>query len=157
MRIAAAEGILRVYLAGGQGDGLRTIEWLLARMDKNDPSFETSGFVQATILEMLLRVIDRGMADELLKPQILQTGNIIAGNPETSIEKQVKNESESNTTRCDKPSIRSLVEKLWHALNASSWYDWNLRKGLFQLYKAFFLMKFQKHLKPKLTKQKKSL
>ena len=138
VRIAAAEGILRVYLAGGQGDGLRTIEWLLARMDKNDPSFETSGFVRATILEMLLRVIDRGMADELLKPQILQTGNIIAGNPETSIEKQVKNESESNTTRCDKPSIRSLVEKLWHALNASSWYDWNLRKGLFQLYKAFF-------------------
>ena len=138
VRVAAAEGILRVYLAGGQGDGLRTIEWLLARMDINDANFETSGFVRAAILEMLLRVIDRGMADELLKPQFLQAGNNPVVNPENATEEQLVNRIEPNNSSDGEPSIRSLVKKLWDTLNASSWYDWNLRKGLFQLYKAFF-------------------
>ena len=136
VRIAAIESILRIYLASGQGDGLKTIEWILTRMLRKDACFETSGAVRSVVLLMLRRVIDQGMADETLKLQLLSpsavsSGIVVGGD-----------HAEDSTFKVDvgphTNSYKSFVSKLWYALNSSSWYDWNIRQSLFKLYKSFF-------------------
>lgn len=142
VRIAAIESILRIYLAAGQGDGLRTIEWLVSRMLKDDSSFERSGAVRSVAISMLGRVVQDGMADESLKLQLLPSSSsctnysginsIETKDSGVNICVDVANAAKSTD------SYKSFVAKIWYALNHSSWYDWNLRQGLFKLYKSFF-------------------
>lgn len=113
VREAAHEAIIRVYLIGGLGDVWKTMNWLFARLCPADTAFEKSPRVRYAISEMLLNVVENGIADKAFTELFLANG--------------------------EQPKL--FVEKLWDLLNTYSWYDWRVREKLYFIYRAFFSYK----------------
>ena len=77
VRQAAYESIMRVYLIGNHGDGFQTVGWLVERLSPTSDMFEASASSRRVIVDILLKIINGGIADSAFKEILLSDNEIL--------------------------------------------------------------------------------
>ena len=122
VRQAAYESIMRVYLIGNHGDGFQTVGWLVERLSPTSDMFEASASSRRVVVDILLKIINGGIADSAFKEILLSDSEILHNGEKKGLKK-------------------AFVEKLWECLNQVSCYDWYVRGKMYSAYKALFSYK----------------